>query len=64
MIATVLRQWVTATALIALRYWTLPDADRVDSMEGFYKNLCVVGRFLLLYITGAGRYSIDAILGL
>jgi putative oxidoreductase len=33
-------------------------------MEGFYKNLSVVGGFLLLYITGAGRYSIDAILGL
>jgi putative oxidoreductase len=52
------------TAVIAHRYWTVPDSDRVDSMEGFYKNLCVVGGFLLLYIMGAGRYSIDAILGL
>jgi putative oxidoreductase len=35
----------------------------IDSMEGFYKNLSIVGGFLLLYITGAGKYSIDAILG-
>jgi putative oxidoreductase len=63
--AALMALYTLATALIAHRYWTVPDdADRVDSMEVFYKNLCVVGGFLLLYITGAGRYSIDAILGL
>jgi len=35
----------------------MPDAERVDSMEGFYKNLSVVGGFLLLYIADAGRRS-------
>ena len=62
--AALLALYTLGTALIAHRYWTVPDANKVDSMEGFYKNLSVVGGFLLLHITGAGRYSIDAILGL
>jgi uncharacterized membrane protein YphA (DoxX/SURF4 family) len=47
--------------LIGHRYWTKTEADRVDSMDGFYKNLSIMGGFLLLHITGAGRYSIDAL---
>jgi putative oxidoreductase len=39
-------------------------ANGVESMESFYKNLSIMGGFLLLYITGAGKYSIDATLGL
>ena len=36
----------------------------IDSLESFYKNLGIMGGLLLLYITGAGKYSIDAVLGL
>jgi putative oxidoreductase len=49
------------TALIGHRYWTMTGAGQVDSMDGFYKNLSIMGGFLLLYITGAGKYSIDAL---
>ena len=49
-------------------YWaSLLDNDRcgaVDSMDGFYKNLSIMGGFLLLYITGAGKYSIDVLCGI
>ena len=54
--------YTLGTALIGHRYWTVTGADRVDSMDGFYKNLSIMGGFLLLYITGAGKYSIDALL--
>ena len=30
-------------------------------MDSFYKNLSIMGGFLLLYITGPGKYSIDAL---
>jgi putative oxidoreductase len=30
-------------------------------MEGIYKDLSTMGGFLLLYINGAGKYSIDAL---
>jgi putative oxidoreductase len=33
-------------------------------MDGFYKNLSIMGGFLLLYVTGAGKYSIDVLLSI
>ena len=56
--------YTLGTALIGHRYWTMTGADRVDSMDGFYKNLSIMGGFLLLYITGAGKYSIDGWYGI
>src|ERR1700687_1007082 len=56
--------YTLGTALIGHRYWTITGADYVDSMDGFYKDLSIMGGFLLLYITGPGKYSIDALLGI
>jgi putative oxidoreductase len=53
--------YTLGTALIGHRYWTMAGADQVDSMDAFYKNLSIMGGFLLLYITGAGKYSIDVL---
>jgi putative oxidoreductase len=53
--------YTLGAALIGHRYWTVPGAARVDSMDGFYKDLSIMGGFLLLYLTGAGKYSIDAL---
>jgi hypothetical protein len=46
------------------RYWTVKGADFADSLDGFYKDLSIMGGFLLLYITGAGKFSIDALLSI
>ena len=62
--ALLLALYTLGTALIAHHYWTMTGAKKVDSLESFYKNLSIVGGFLLLCITGAGKYSIDALLGL
>jgi putative oxidoreductase len=51
--------YTLGTALIGHRYWTMTGADQVDSMDSFFKNLSIMGGFLLLYITGAGKYAID-----
>ena len=56
--------YTLGTALIGHRYWTKTGADYVDSMDSFYKNLSIMGGFLLLYITGAGKYSIDVLCGI
>jgi putative oxidoreductase len=53
--------YTLGTALIGHRYWTIKGSERVDSMDGFFKNLSIMGGFLLLYINGAGKYSIDAL---
>jgi putative oxidoreductase len=62
--AVLLALYTLGAALIAHRYWTVTSANKVDNMESFYKNLSIMGGFLLLYITGAGRYSIDAFYGI
>lgn len=56
--------YTLATSLIEHRYWTTTAADRVESMEQFYKNLSIAGGFLLLSITGPGSYSIDVLYGI
>jgi putative oxidoreductase len=61
--AVLLALYTLGTALIAHRYWTMTGPNKVDSLESFYKNLSIMGGLLLLYITGPGKYSIDAILG-
>jgi putative oxidoreductase len=62
--AALMALYTLGTALIGHRYWTVKGAGYVDSLEGFYKDLSIMGGFLLLYITGAGKYSIDALLGI
>jgi putative oxidoreductase len=56
--------YTLGTALIGHRYWTMTGAAYVDGMDSFYKNLSIMGGFLLLYVTGPGKYSIDALLGI
>jgi putative oxidoreductase len=62
--ALILFFYTLGTALIGHRYWTMAGTDRVDNMDGFYKNLSIMGGFLLLYVTGPGKYSIDALYGI
>jgi len=59
--ALLLAFYTLGTSLIEHRYWTVKGAYRVASMENFYKNLSIMGGFLLLFITGAGKYSIDVL---
>lgn len=53
--------YTLGTAVIGHRYWTTTGEDYVDSMDSFYKNVSIMGGFLLLYLTGAGHYSVDAL---
>ncbi len=40
-------------------FWLLEGASRGANQTHFYKNLAIIGGFLLLTITGPGRYSVD-----
>jgi putative oxidoreductase len=55
--------YTLGTALIGHRFWTVKGPDYVDSMDGFFKNLAIMGGFLLLAVIGPGKYSIDALIG-
>ena len=53
--------YTLGTALIGHRFWTVKDAERVDRMDSFFKNLSIMGGFSLLFVTGPGKYSIDVL---
>ena len=57
--AVLMASYTLGTSLIEHRYWTTTGATQVETMEAFYKNLSIIGGFLLLYVTGAGKFSID-----
>jgi putative oxidoreductase len=40
-------------------YWNVPEAQRVNQMAHFWKNISMMGGMVLLFITGAGRFSLD-----
>jgi putative oxidoreductase len=62
--AALLALYALGTALVGHRYWTVKGVGYVDSLEGFYKDLSIMGGLLLLFITGGGKYSIDALCGI
>ena len=46
---------------ISHRYWEFADAAARRAQEShFFKNLSIIGGFLLLFVTG-GRFSLDAL---
>jgi putative oxidoreductase len=52
---------IVATAL-AHRYWEYPAAQLGNQYNHFLKNLAIIGGALALFVTGAGRFSLDSML--
>ena len=50
---------IIATTL-AHRYWEYPAAQAGNQYAHFCKNLAIMGGTLALYLTGAGRISLDS----
>jgi len=47
---------------ISHRYWEFADAARRLQESQFFKNLSIIGGFVLLCATGSGRFGLDALL--
>jgi len=49
-----------AATLIGHRYWEITDAAaRRMQQSHFMKNLTIIGGMLVLFVAGAGRFSVD-----
>lgn len=59
-LAMALALYTLATALIGHQFWNLSDKARLEDMETFFKNISIMGSLLLLYVAGAGRFTLDA----
>ena len=52
--------YTLGTAIIGHHYWNMAGMAQFENMINFYKNVSIMGGLLLLYVTGAGKYSVDA----
>ncbi len=58
--ALLLIVFVIVATLISHRYWEFTDAAaRRMQQSHFWKNLTIIGGFVLMLVTGAGRFSVD-----
>jgi putative oxidoreductase len=58
--AIVMALFVVAATLTSHRYWEFADAAARRAQDSsFYKNMSMLGGFFFLFITGAGRLSLD-----
>jgi putative oxidoreductase len=52
--------YTVATAVLGHDFWNVVDpALQRDMVIHFWKNIGIAGGFLLLFVTGAGRLSVD-----
>jgi putative oxidoreductase len=58
-VAGALVLYIVVLTLLVNPFWLQQGAAREANQIHFYKNLAIIGGFLLLAITGAGRYSVD-----
>jgi putative oxidoreductase len=57
--ALALAVYTVITIVLAHRYWEYPAAAQMAQYFNFLKNLAITGGLILLFVTGAGRFSID-----
>lgn len=62
-LAILMLVYTLGTALIGHHFWTMTGMAPFEAMINFCKNISIMGGLLLLYITGAGKFSLDRVLG-
>jgi len=60
--AALLVIFTLSATFLAHRYWEYPPEAQGAQSGQFWKNIAITGGFLAYFVTGAGRYSLDAIL--
>ncbi|CAN7680171.1 DoxX family protein [Trinickia sp. LjRoot230] len=60
-LALVMAAYTILTAVLGHDFWNVADPTiQHDMVIHFWKNVCIAGGFLLLFVTGAGGVSVDA----
>lgn len=62
-LAILLTMYTLATGLLGHPFWSMAGADQFEAEINFFKNVSIMSGLFLLYITGAGRFSLDQMLG-
>ncbi|WP_314960437.1 DoxX family protein [Bradyrhizobium cosmicum] len=52
--------FVLVATIVAHRYWEYPaGAQQMGQYNNFLKNISIMGGAMLIFVTGAGRFSVD-----
>ncbi|MET3906257.1 putative oxidoreductase [Bradyrhizobium sp. S3.3.6] len=55
--------FVLMATAIAHRYWEYPaGGQQINQYNNFLKNISIMGGAMLIFVTGAGRFSFDRVL--
>jgi putative oxidoreductase len=60
--AVLLAGFTVVASLISHSYWTYPEAQQAAQQTQFFKNAAITGGLLFYYVSGAGSFSLPAIL--
>lgn len=58
-VALVMAAFTLGTILISHNFWAMEGAARAGNQTQALKNIGIVGGFLLLFVAGPGRLSVD-----
>jgi len=58
-LAILLAAYTLATAMIGHAFWTMSGPDRLEAEINFFKNVSIMSGLFVLFVTGAGRFSLD-----
>jgi putative oxidoreductase len=61
-LALILIPYTLGSAYFGHQYWTAEGPAYTNLLYHFYKNVSICGGFIVLFVAGAGRFSIDAII--
>ncbi|MCB8876562.1 DoxX family protein [Acidisoma silvae] len=58
--ALLMAAYTLATAIVGHPFWSMTGSAAADAELNFFKNISIIGGLLAIYVTGGGRYSVDA----
>ena len=61
-VSLVMLLFIIIASFSSHRYWSAEPAQVANQSTHFWKNVSMMGGTVLLFITGAGRYALDALL--
>ena len=51
--------YTLGTALLGHQFWNATGIAQIENEHNFFKNVSIIGGLIALYVSGAGRYSVD-----